>query len=147
LETIDIAISKKEGAFLPVYATETCSGMDLFAFVDAPVTLQPLERVLIPTGISVAIPQGFEAEVRPRSGMANNFGVTVLNTPGTIDADYRGEIKVLLINLGHKPFTISNGDRVAQMIIKSVYQAVWSIVDALPETTRGDGGFGSTGMR
>lgn len=121
--------------------------MDLCAYLDEPVVLEPFQRALIPTGISVSIPEGFEAEIRPRSGIAQKFGVTVLNTPGTIDADYRGEVKVLLINLGENPFTVRKGDRIAQMIFKSLVTVNWRPVEALPGTTRGQGGFGSTGMR
>jgi dUTP pyrophosphatase len=146
LEELEVFISKREGAHLPEYATEASSGVDLVALVNEPVILQPLDRALIPTGIHVAIPEGYEAEIRPRSGLAHQFGVTVLNTPGTIDADYRGEIKVLLINLGSVPFTIKSGDRIAQMVFKSLFKATWKAVPYLPVTGRGEGGFGSTGM-
>lgn len=147
MERLEVFITKQEGASLPAYATDSSSGMDLCALLDKPVILEPLKRALIPTGIHISIPEGFEAEIRPRSGIAQKFGVTVLNTPGTIDSDYRGEVKVLLINLGEKPFTIGKGDRIAQMIFKSVVTVNWRPVDTLPETTRGQGGFGSTGMR
>ncbi|HBA53721.1 dUTP diphosphatase [Syntrophorhabdus aromaticivorans] len=147
MEGLEVFITTKDGATLPAYATKASSGMDLFALTDEPVTLKPLERALIPTGIHVGIPEGFEAEIRPRSGIAYNSGVTVLNAPGTIDADYRGEVKVLLINLGAEPFTVRKGDRIAQMIFKSVVNVNWKPVEVLPETTRGYGGFGSTGMR
>ncbi|HOE18542.1 MAG TPA: dUTP diphosphatase [Syntrophorhabdaceae bacterium] len=147
MEKLEVFVSKKNGAVLPQYATNASSGLDLCAFLDKDLTIQPFERMLVPTGIFIGIPRGFEAEIRPRSGLAYKNGVTVLNTPGTIDADYRGEIKVILINLGAEPFVVRNGDRVAQMVFRSVAQAAWKLVDALPETERGTGGFGSTGMR
>jgi len=146
MEELEVYVSKKEGAHLPGYATKASSGMDLFALLDKPLILKPYERSLIPTGIYISIPDGYEAEIRPRSGIANEFGVTVLNTPGTIDADYRGEIKVLLINLGSEPFTVKNGDRIAQMIFKNIVKVNWKTVEELPETKRGKGGFGSTGL-
>lgn len=147
MEKLEVFVSKKDGALLPQYATDASSGLDLCAFLDEALTMKPLERLLIPTGIFIGIPKGFEAEIRPRSGVAYKYGVTVLNTPGTIDADYRGEIKVILVNLGTEPFVIRNGDRIAQMVFKSVRQIEWRLVDALPETERGEGGFGSTGIR
>lgn len=147
MERLEVAVKKKEGVTLPVYATESSSGLDLAAFLDEPVMLEPLARALIPTGIHISIPEGFEAEIRPRSGLAHKFGITVLNTPGTIDSDYRGEVMVLLINLGDKPFQIDNGDRIAQMIFKSVVAIEWIPVEELPDTTRGQGGFGSTGRK
>jgi dUTP pyrophosphatase len=146
LEKLEVFVSKKDGALLPQYATSASSGLDLYAFLDKDLTIKQFERMLIPTGIFIGIPRGFEAEIRPRSGVAYKYGVTVLNTPGTIDADYRGEIKVILINLGAEPFVIKNGDRIAQMVFKSVAQINWKLVDALPETERGEGGFGSTGI-
>jgi len=146
LEKLEVFVSKKDGALLPQYATSASSGLDLYAFLDKDLTIKQFERMLIPTGIFISIPRGFEAEIRPRSGVAYKYGVTVLNTPGTIDADYRGEIKVILINLGAEPFVIKNGDRIAQMVFKSVAQINWKLVDALPETERGEGGFGSTGI-
>lgn len=146
MEELEVYVLKKEGAHLPGYATIASSGMDLFALLDKPLILKPYERSLIPTGIYVSIPDGYEAEIRPRSGIANEFGVTVLNTPGTIDADYRGEIKVLLINLGSEPFTVKNNDRIAQMIFKNIVKVNWKTVEELPETKRGKGGFGSTGL-
>ncbi|OPY73417.1 MAG: Deoxyuridine 5'-triphosphate nucleotidohydrolase [Syntrophorhabdus sp. PtaU1.Bin058] len=147
MEKLEVFVFKKDGALLPQYATDASSGLDLCAFLDEALTMKPLERLLVPTGIFISIPKGFEAEIRPRSGVAYKYGVTVLNTPGTIDADYRGEIKVILVNLGTEPFVIRNGDRIAQMVFKSVRQIEWRLVDALPETERGEGGFGSTGMR
>lgn len=146
MEKLEVFVSKKDGALLPQYATSASSGLDLYAFLDKDLTIKQFERMLIPTGIFIGIPRGFEAEIRPRSGVAYKYGVTVLNTPGTIDADYRGEIKVILINLGAEPFVIKNGDRIAQMVFKSVAQINWKLVDALPETERGEGGFGSTGI-
>jgi dUTP pyrophosphatase len=145
MERLEVVVRKKDGVVLPSYATESSSGLDLVAFLEEPVVLAPFERELIPTGIHIGIPEGFEAEIRPRSGMAHKFGVTVLNTPGTIDSDYRGEVKVLLVNLGDQPFTIRNGDRIAQMIFKSVVVINWRLVEELPDTKRGQGGFGSTG--
>jgi dUTP pyrophosphatase len=146
MERLEVVIKKKDGVNLPSYATESSSGLDLVAFLEKPVVLEPLTRALIPTGIHIAIPEGFEAEIRPRSGIAHKFGVTVLNTPGTIDSDYRGEVKILLINLGDQPFTINNGDRIAQMIFKNVVAISWKSVEELPGTIRGHGGFGSTGI-
>jgi dUTP pyrophosphatase len=145
MEELNVHVVKREGVVLPVYATTTSSGMDLRAFLDEPMLLRPLGRALVPTGISIAIPEGFEAEVRPRSGLAINHGITVLNTPGTIDADYRGEVKVILINLGDTPFEIKSGDRVAQIVFKRTVQVSWREVEDLPGTARGAGGFGSTG--
>jgi dUTP pyrophosphatase len=146
MEELKVLIAAKEGAMLPEYATDASSGMDLQAFINEPVTLMPFERLLISTGVHIGIPEGYEAEIRPRSGLAHKFGITILNTPGTIDSDYRGEIKVLLINLGKEPFTIQKGDRIAQMVFKHVLKASWSAVERLPETPRGEGGFGSTGI-
>lgn len=146
MERIEVFVAKKEGVQLPRYATEASSGVDLCAFIEEPLVIKPLERSLLPTGIFISIPEGYEAEVRPRSGIAIKHGVTILNTPGTIDADYRGEVKVILINLGSEPFVINNGDRIAQMVFKKVAQVDWKVVEALPESARGEGGFGSTGV-
>ncbi len=136
-----------EGLPLPKYETSDSAGMDLYAALDAEekITLGPLERTLIPTGLAMALPSRFEAQVRPRSGLAAKNGVTVANSPGTIDADYRGEVKVILINLSNEPFTIERGMRVAQMVIAPVTQGSWNVVTDLDETARGTGGFGSTG--
>lgn len=131
---------------LPAYATEHAAGMDLLAAVDAPVTLRPGERALIPTGLQIALPPGWEGQVRPRSGLALKHGITVLNSPGTIDADYRGEIRVILANLGGDPFTVERGMRIAQMVVASHARVAWAETDRLPETVRGVGGFGSTGI-
>ncbi len=132
---------------LPHYATEGSSGMDLRAHLDAAIVLQPMERTLIPTGLFVEIPQGYEAQIRPRSGLALKQGLTCLNTPGTIDADYRGEIKVILINLSGDVQSIGDGDRIAQMVIQKVEQIQWDPVDELGATHRNEGGFGSTGKQ
>ncbi len=146
MEKLEVLIARKEGAQLPLYATDASSGVDLQAFVEEPIVLKPFERALVPTGIFISIPEGYEAEVRPRSGMAIKYGVTVLNTPGTIDADYRGEVKVILINLGNESVTINNGDRIAQMVFKKVAHVDWKVVEVLPDSVRGEGGFGSTGQ-
>lgn len=130
---------------LPAYETAQSAGMDLAAAIDAPVTLAPGGRAMVPTGLAIALPAGYEAQVRPRSGLAAKNGITVLNTPGTVDADYRGEVKVILINLGDDAFEIERGMRIAQMVIAPVTQASFAEVDTLPETARGAGGFGSTG--
>ena len=131
---------------LPAYATEDAAGMDLLAAIDAPVTLAPLERKLIPTGIAIALPQGYEAQIRPRSGLALKSGISLVNAPGTIDADYRGEVKVVLINHGIEPFEIQKGERIAQLVVAEVPRVEVQIVDSLDETDRGAGGFGSTGL-
>jgi dUTP pyrophosphatase len=131
---------------LPRYATDGAAGLDLHADVTAPVTIAPTERLLVPTGIAIAIPHGYEAQVRPRSGLALKFGVTVANAPGTVDSDYRGEVGVILINLGQAPFVINRGDRIAQLVLAPVTRADLVEVAELMGTTRGDGGFGSTGV-
>ncbi|MCF0184822.1 MAG: dUTP diphosphatase [Bacteroidaceae bacterium] len=130
---------------LPRYSTSQSAGLDLRANLDAPITLQPLERCLVPTGLFMAMPLGVEAQVRPRSGLAIKHGVTVLNAPGTIDTDYRGEIGVILINLSNKPFVIEDGERIAQMVFARFEDAEWEETDTLSETARGTGGFGHTG--
>lgn len=132
---------------LPAYSTEFSAGMDLRADLEAPVVLKPLERRLIPTGLYVEIPQGFEAQIRPRSGLALKKGVTILNTPGTIDADYRGEIGVILINLSKEEFVIENGERICQMVVASHEKVEWELSEVLNETERGEGGFGHTGKK
>ena len=142
---VDI-INKSKNA-LPAYATELSAGMDLRASLDAPVTLNPMQRKLIPTGLFIELPAGYEAQIRPRSGLALKKGVTVLNTPGTIDADYRGEIGVILINLGEEPFVIENGERICQMVIAEHAVATLVEVDELTDTERGAGGFGHTGKK
>ncbi len=130
---------------LPSYATPESSGLDLRAALETPVVLEPGQRTLIPTGFQMALPRGYEAQIRPRSGLALKHGITMLNTPGTIDADYRGEVKVLAINLGDESFEIGHGDRIAQMVIAPVTRGVVTAVDELPDSERGEGGFGSTG--
>lgn len=132
---------------IPAYATEGASGMDIRASLEAPVSLQPLQRMLVPTGLFIEIPAGYEAQVRPRSGMALKQGVTCLNTPGTIDSDYRGEVKVLLINLSDGEQQISNGDRIAQLVIAKTERAALIVVQQLEHTERGEGGFGHTGIK
>lgn len=135
------------GLNMPKYATDLSAGLDLEAALEAPVTLKPGERQLIPTGLAIALAEGYEAQIRPRSGLAFKSGVTVLNSPGTIDADYRGEVKVILANLGTEPFTVERGMRIAQMIVAPYSRVEWNIVDTLDETARGAGGFGSTGVK
>lgn len=135
-----------EGAFVPTYQSVGAAGADVYAFIPQDILLQPGKRVLIPTGLCFQIPEGYEIQVRPRSGLAAKNGVTCLNTPGTIDSDYRGEVKVLLINLGEEPFLIHNGDRIAQLVVAPVLQAQFTSVDFLDSTERGAGGFGSTGV-
>ena len=143
---IDIAVLPHgENLTLPQYATDGAAGMDIAAAVETPLELAPGARAAIPTGFCLAIPRGYEIQVRPRSGLAIKHGVTVANAPGTIDSDYRGEVKVLLINLGQEAFTINRGDRIAQMVVAPVTQAGFSRVDQLDPTARGAGGFGSTG--
>ena len=132
---------------LPAYATSQSAGMDLRANLDAPVTLHPLERRLIPTGLHIALPKGFEAQVRPRSGLALKHGITVLNSPGTIDADYRGELMVLLVNLSDADFVVNNGERIAQMVVARHEVVEWEPVGELDETERGEGGYGHTGVK
>ncbi len=132
---------------LPQYATEQSAGMDIRANLDSPVILKPLQRCLIPTGLFISLPKGFEAQIRPRSGLAIKKGIGVLNSPGTIDADYRGEICVILVNLSADDFVIEDGERIAQMIIARYEQAIWQEVDVLDETERGAGGFGHTGKK
>jgi len=136
-----------EGLDLPAYATKDAAACDLLAAVDAPLTLRPGTRALVPTGISIAVPTNFEAQVRPRSGLALKHGITVLNSPGTIDADYRGEIGVILANLGENPFVVERGMRIAQLLLAPVTRALFDEVENLDQTDRGTGGFGSTGLR
>lgn len=136
-----------QGVDLPSYESKEAAGMDIRAAVDEHIILKPGERRLIPTGFQMALPEGYEAQIRPRSGLAYKNGITMLNSPGTIDSDYRGEVKVLAINHGSEPFTVSKGDRIAQMVIAPVYQPGIAEVDELPATNRGDGGFGSTGVK
>lgn len=138
-------IMNRSGNTLPAYATELSAGMDLRADIAEPMEIRPLQRAMVPTGIFIALPEGTEAQVRPRSGLAAKHGVTVLNSPGTIDADYRGEVKVILVNLSDTVFTVNPGDRIAQMVIARYEKAEWEECESLDETSRGEGGFGSTG--
>ena len=147
-DTVQVRVRRLDqgaGLDLPAYQTAQAAGMDLCAAVDAPVTIAPGARAMVPTGIAIALDAGFEAQVRPRSGLAAKHGVTVLNSPGTIDADYRGEIKVILINLGEEPFEIARGDRIAQMVVNPVTRVSWDEVEELETSARGEGGFGSSG--
>ncbi len=142
---INVPIINKSNNPLPAYQTKQAAGVDLCAFLEEDVVLKPMERKLIGTGLYMALPDGFEAMIRPRSGMAFKHGITVINTPGTIDADYRGEVKIALINLSNEAFTIKNGDRVAQMVVNKYEQVDFKISDSLDETERGAGGYGHTG--
>jgi len=144
---LKVQIVNKSTHALPAYATAGSSGMDLRAFIPSPLTLAAMERILVPTGLFLEIPEGYEAQIRPRSGLAIKQGITCLNTPGTIDADYRGEIKVILINLSSEPQVIENGDRIAQMIFQKIEQAEWVETEQLNETQRNTGGFGHTGKK
>jgi len=147
MSAIEVKIVNNSSNALPEYATSGSSGMDIRAELDAPVILQPLERKLIPTGLFIEIPEGYEAQIRPRSGLAIKQGITCLNTPGTIDADYRGEIKIILINLSQHEQVIHTGDRIAQMVIQKVERIIWKIVEQLEVTERNTGGFGHTGQK
>lgn len=142
-----VDIINKSRHALPSYATALSAGMDLRANIETPITLNPLERQLVPTGIYIALPPGYEAQVRPRSGLATKHGITVINSPGTVDADYRGEIRVSLVNLSKEPFTIEDGERIAQMVVARHETVEWNTVDTLDETERGAGGWGSTGSK
>jgi dUTP pyrophosphatase len=147
MAAVEIKIINQSSNPLPEYATAGSSGMDLRAYLDTPKHLQPLERLLIPTGLFIELPEGYEAQIRPRSGLAIKQGITCLNSPGTIDADYRGEIKIILINLSQQEQVIQNGDRIAQIIIQKVDRGVWIEVSALKITERDHGGFGHTGIQ
>ena len=144
-QIVSISIINQSNNPLPHYATEGSSGMDMRAFLQEDVVLQPLERALIPTGLFIELPEGFEVQVRPRSGLAIKQGITCLNSPGTVDADYRGELKVILINLSNEPQTICSGDRIAQMVLQKVEKINWQPVNTINDTKRGAGGFGHTG--
>lgn len=144
---VKIEVINKGRQPLPAYATAQSAGMDLRANIPESITLQPLERRLIPTGLHIALPEGYEAQVRPRSGLALKLGITVLNSPGTIDSDYRGELMVLLINLSQNPFTVNDGERIAQLVIARHEQAVLTAVEVLDKTERGAGGYGHTGVK
>lgn len=144
---IKIKVINKGKQKLPEYATSQSAGMDLRANIDAPICLKPLERRLVPTGLHIALPKGYEAQIRPRSGLALKHGITVLNTPGTIDADYRGEVMVLLINFSSTDFIVNDGERIAQMVIARHEQGEFQIVETLDDTERGEGGYGHTGIK
>jgi dUTP pyrophosphatase len=144
---MQIKIVNKSNHPLPHYGTEASAGVDLRANIETPITLKPLERTLVKTGLFIELPVGYEAQVRPRSGLAYKNGITVLNSPGTIDADYRGEVGVILVNLSNESFVIENGERIAQLVIAKHEQAEWELVEELAETERGAGGFGSTGKK
>ena len=145
MDKVTVKIINRSGHDVPAYSTESSAGMDVRACLQEPATLQPLQRALIPTGLRIALPQGYECQIRPRSGLALKHGISLVNTPGTIDADYRGEIGVIVINLSNEPFTINNGERICQMVITRYSHTTWEIVDTLAETERGEGGFGHTG--
>jgi dUTP pyrophosphatase len=144
---MQIKIINKSAHALPNYETLASAGMDLRANITTPITLKPLDRTIVPTGLFIELPIGYEAQVRPRSGLAAKKGVTVLNSPGTVDADYRGEIGVILVNLSQEDFVIENGERIAQLVIAKHERAAWIAVEVLTETSRGEGGFGSTGVK
>jgi len=144
---LSVKIINKSNNNLPAYETINSSGLDLKAFIDKEIILKPLERTMVPTGLYISIPIGFEAQVRPRSGLAAKHGLTVLNSPGTIDADYRGEIKVILVNLSNDEFIIKSGERICQLVFAKVEQIDWKQVELLDETRRGEGGFGHTGTK
>lgn len=145
MEHITVKIINESPYGLPSYETESSAGMDVRANIPEAVSLKPLERRLIPTGLRIQLPSGYECQIRPRSGLALKHGISLVNTPGTIDADYRGEIGIIVINLSNEPYTITPGERIAQMVIKQFVHASWSPADCLDETERGDGGFGHTG--
>jgi dUTP pyrophosphatase len=144
---IEVLVQNESSYELPFYATKAEAGVDLKAVITAPVTLKPLERKIIGTGLKIALPEGYEAQVRPRSGLAAKHGISVLNAPGTIDSDYRGEIGVILVNLSNDPFTVEPGERIAQLVLAKHEQIEWKLTAQLTETDRGSGGFGSTGKK
>ncbi len=146
MEHIKVKIINKSGHELPAYETPSAAGMDVRACLTEPVTLAPLERALIPTGLRIQLPQGYECQIRPRSGLALRHGISLVNAPGTVDADYRGEIGVIVINLSNEPFTINDGERICQMVVKEYVHVAWEPVERIDETERGDGGFGHTGV-
>ena len=147
VQVVITTLPHAQGLELPAYATEHAAGMDLCAAVANDVVIEPGKRVLVPTGLSIALPEGYEAQVRPRSGLALKNGITVLNSPGTIDADYRGEVQIILANLGTENFTITRGMRIAQMVVAAYSRVAWEKVTELPSSARGVGGFGSTGLK
>lgn len=146
MERIKVKIINRSGHELPAYETPSSAGMDIHACLDQPVVLKPLQRALIPTGLRIQLPQGHECQIRPRSGLALKHGISIVNTPGTVDADFRGEIGVVLINLSDEPFTVNDGERIAQMVITQYTHVEWEPARELDETKRGDGGFGHTGV-
>lgn len=146
-EMLKVKINNRGRQPLPTYATALSAGMDLRANIDEDITLLPMQRQLVPTGLHIALPEGYEAQIRPRSGLALKHGITVLNTPGTVDADYRGEIMVLLVNFSNEPFTVKDGERIAQMVIAKHEKVDFELVDTLDETERGAGGYGHTGLK
>ena len=146
MERIKVKIINRSGHQLPAYETPSSAGMDVRACLEKPVTLQPLERALIPTGLRVQLPQGHEMQIRPRSGLALKHGISLVNSPGTVDADYRGEIGILVINLSNEPFVINDGERICQMVITNYTHVEWDPVEEIDSTVRGDGGFGHTGV-
>lgn len=146
MDRIKVKIINRSGFDLPAYETPSAAGMDIHAALKEPVTLKPMERTLVPTGLRIQLPQGYECQIRPRSGLALRSGISIVNTPGTVDADYRGEIGVIVINLSDTPFTINPGERIAQMVITTYSHVAWQPVDRIDETERGDGGFGHTGV-
>ena len=146
IKEVDILYTAALGAEAPLYQSEGASGADIAARLDAPLVIKPGERALVPTGIRIEIPQGYEVQLRPRSGLALKHGITVLNTPGTVDCDYRGELKALLINHGSEPFTVRDGDRIGQLVVQQVFRGVFKRSSCLSETERGEGGYGSTGV-
>ena len=146
IKEVSILYTAAPGAEAPSYQSEGASGADIAARLDAPLVIKPGERALVPTGICIEIPEGYEVQLRPRSGLALKHGVTVLNTPGTVDCDYRGELKALLVNFGSEPFTVRDGDRIGQLVVQQVFRGVFKRSDALSETERGEGGYGSTGV-
>ncbi|MBE7174084.1 MAG: dUTP diphosphatase [Williamsia sp.] len=145
MPAVTVHVINKSANALPRYATEGAAGMDIMADLSEPLTLSPLQRFAVPTGLYIELPPGYEAQVRPRSGLALKHGITCLNSPGTIDADYRGEIKVILVNLSHDPYTISTGDRIAQLIVQKVETVAWRTVESITATQRNEGGYGHTG--
>lgn len=147
MENVKVSIVNRSSAPLPQYATEGAAGMDIRASLSAPLTLEPGARALVPTGLSVELPEGFEMQLRPRSGLALKHGITLLNSPGTIDADYRGEIGVIMANMGSEPFVINDGDRICQAVVARYAKVEWVQVDVLGHTDRGDGGFGHSGVK
>ncbi len=146
-DNVTVKIINKSKNDLPKYSTPSAAGMDLRANLEAPVTLAPLERKLIPTGIFIELPEGYECQIRPRSGLALKHGITVLNTPGTVDADYRGEIGVILVNLSNEPFVVNDGERICQMVVARHATVEWSVAETLADSERGAGGFGHTGVK